>query len=616
MELPRRGRGDERLQPGELTDLMARLRRVAPEHDLTSVICYAFDHRTRMLPFIFADMRMAPAGVRAIGSAMLASGFDKTRIVLQTWNKRFRPSEMRLDGRIPDIFMVSSMQIHSHCCKELIRDCCRIPAEQRPLIIAGGPKTIYEPWDVFAADASGAWGADVAVTGEEFVLLSLLERVLAARGAGESVRSAFARVRDAGDLDDIPGLVYPRVEDGTRGGRVAELVDTGMQRLLGDLDELPHPLLGYKILESPSAWRTTLNARPLDGRKVRRTTPIASLALTFGCKFACPYCPIPAYNQRQHRLKSPDRIVDEIRRLRKEYGIKYYFGADDNFFNDHARTRAIVEAMARAEIDGRPFARSVEWGTEVTVHDTLAMKDDLPTVRKAGCRMLWMGIEDITATFVKKGQSVARTEEALRALRAAHIAPMPMMMLHDGQPFYTPGKPYGLLNQTRLLWKWGAPSLQVLMMTPATGSKLYEQPYGDGIVIDSAAGRPVETHMLDGNYVVATAAPHPARKQLSILGAYIYFYNPIRLLRALLVPRRGGHDIDLGMQLIGMYGVVHTVRRTLGWALRLLTGKIRFGRKLPASPWPMRDPKGDRGSHDLPIDRVVPLTVRAERVAV
>src|SRR5436190_15391279 len=109
MELPRRTRGDELLRPGELTNIRRRLRRVAPAHDLATVIACAFDHRTRMLPFIYADTHMAPAGVRAVGSAMADSGFTKTRIVLQQWNKRFRPSLMRLGARVPDLFMVSSM---------------------------------------------------------------------------------------------------------------------------------------------------------------------------------------------------------------------------------------------------------------------------------------------------------------------------------------------------------------------------------------------------------------------------------------------------------------------------------------------------------------------------
>src|SRR5204863_2329818 len=195
MELPRRNRGDELLRPGDLLGLRQRLRSKAAHHDLTTVIACAFDHRTRMLPFIYADTRMAPAGVRSIGSAMVAAGFDKTRIVLQQWNRRFRPSRMRVDGRVPDLFMVSSMGLHSDQCMELIRDARRIDPEHRPLIIAGGPHAVYQPYELFGGDPSNAAGADVAVTGEEFVLLSLLEALLSVRGAGESMRSAFFRAR-------------------------------------------------------------------------------------------------------------------------------------------------------------------------------------------------------------------------------------------------------------------------------------------------------------------------------------------------------------------------------------------------------------------------------------
>jgi hypothetical protein len=115
---------------------------MAPKHDLTTVIACAFDHRTRMLPFIYADKRMAPAGVRAIGSAMVDIGFDKTRIVLQQWNTNFRPSQMRLDGKIPDLFMVSTMGMHSGRAKAMIADARRIDPAHRPLIIAGGSHAV------------------------------------------------------------------------------------------------------------------------------------------------------------------------------------------------------------------------------------------------------------------------------------------------------------------------------------------------------------------------------------------------------------------------------------------------------------------------------------------
>src|SRR5688572_11126497 len=251
MELPRRERGDELLRPGALTDLRRRLRAVSARHagGVTTVIACAFDHRTRMLPFIYADTRMVPAGVRAVGSALVDAGFPKTRIVLQQWNRSFRPSRMRLDGRVPDVFMVSTMGMHSARAMELIDDARRIEPARRPLIIAGGSHAVYEPHLLFSGDPAAPGGADVAVTGEE-----------------------------AGALAEIPGLVYPR---GEQDGVVEELVDTGIQRLLGDLDELPDPVNGYRLLEPPSGSQT-LAPQALAANRVRRHSPLSSLVMTFG----------------------------------------------------------------------------------------------------------------------------------------------------------------------------------------------------------------------------------------------------------------------------------------------------------------------------------------------
>jgi radical SAM superfamily enzyme YgiQ (UPF0313 family) len=597
MELPRRARGDELLRPGELRALRARLRNAARRHDLTSVIACAFDHRTRMLPFVYADMRMAPAGVRAIGAAMVDVGFDKTRIVLQQWNRNFRPSRMRLDDRVPDLFMVSSMQLHSAACQGLIRDACQIDPARRPLIIAGGPKVIYEPWDVFGVDPRDPWGADVAVTGEEYVLLRLLETLLELRGRDESLRAAFLRARDSGALDEIPGLVYAR---GETEGVAEELVDTGVQRLVGDLDELPHTALGYRLLEPPGRG-AELGARALAGRAVGRLSPIGSLVLTFGCKFACPYCPIPAYNQRQHRVKSGERIADEMARVYQEFGIRHFFGSDDNFFNHKERTLDIIHTLARTEIDGVQIRKKIRWGTEVTVHDTLKLREHLPAVRSAGVRALWLGVEDMTATLVNKGQTVDKTGEALRLLSRHGISPMPMMMHHDEQPLVSFGpRPYGLLNQIRLLRKAGAVSMQVLMLVPATGSKLFSGTYTSGMAYESVGGRKVEEHMLGGNYVIASNHEKPWRKQVNILLAYAYFYNPLRMLVALFRPKSKLYLADAIWQALGMWGLAQTLRWTFGWALRLRFGGIRRKSAPPMNRIPLRAVDGSVASHALP----------------
>jgi len=628
MELPRRERGDELLKPGELAQVRHRLRQVAAQHDLATVIACAFDHRTRLLPFLYADLSMAPAGVRAIGSAMLDAGFTKTRIVLQQWNPQFRPSQMVLDGRVPDLFMVSSMSLHGAQCDALVRDACRIDPSRRPLIIVGGPRVIYEPWTAFHADPNHPWGADVAVTGEEYVLLHLLEVLLAVRARHEPLRSAFERARADGALDEVPGLVY--AESDARGVPLA-LIDTGLQRLVGDLDELPHPVLGYQILEPPSSL-ATLGPTALPARQIRHQSRVASLVLTYGCQFRCPYCPIPAYNQRQLRGKSGERIADEFEQLYRTYGLGYYFGADDNFFAQPERALGIAEVLAaRVAARSRPHCK-VRFGTEATVHDSLRIQDHLPLLRTAGLWALWLGVEDMSGALVKKGQTADRTLEAFAVLRRNGIYPNPMLMHHDAQPLLTWRDNRGLLNQVGQLRRAGALNVQILMLTPATGAKSYEETFTSGMAFDSVDGVVVEPAQSGGLHVVASHHPRPWVKQLNILAGYAWFFNPLRLLWALVrskgrIPRSDeagwpppdaagrpaptklsrrlsrtlkAHLTDALLQVFGMWGLGKSLPSTLAWTRHLLRGPIVRRMVPPASQLPMRSADGGVASHALP----------------
>jgi hypothetical protein len=252
------------------------------------------------------------------------------------------------------------------------------------------------------------------------------------------------------------------------------------------------------------------------------------------------------------------------------------------------------------------------------------MAEHLGQARQAGLRMIWLGVEDMTGTLVKKGQTVDKTLQAFRLLRESGILPMPMMMHSDAQPLYTPGRPAGLLNQVRLLRKAGAVNLQALMVTPSPGSRAFDETFTGGQAYESVDGRPVEPHMVDGNHVVASRHPRPWVKQLNLLIAYAYFFNPLRFLMGLVRPvarveinqhwpgerpwgwmkrleeKVRAHLIDAGMQLYGMYGLAHTAGRTFAWALRLMRGKIRRHTKAPASAIPMRSAFGGPAPHALP----------------
>lgn len=221
------------------------------------------------------------------------------------------------------------------------------------------------------------------------------------------------------------------------------------------------------------------------------------------------------------------------------------------------------------------------------MHDTLAMKDDLQTVRKAGLRALWMGVEDMSGALVRKGQGAQATLQAFALLRSQGILPMAMLMHHDAQPLYSRDGA-GLLNQVRLLRKAGALSVQVLMITPAPGSRLYEETFTSGMVCTSVGGKTIAPHMFDGNYVVASRHARPWRKQLNMLSAYLWFYNPARLVAAMVRPRSRLYLAEVAIQILGMLGLLQTARRTIPWAGRLLFGRIKRRLAPPGPTIPMR----------------------------
>lgn len=134
MELSIRSKGDQFAKPGAYPALRRRIRAAAAGLTIPTVVVYAFDKRTRLLPYYFSCQRMAPAGARAVGAALYDSGLTRTRIVLQQWPPNFCPRHAKLDGDPVEMLLISSMQIHAEPAYRMIADACANPAPSRPLI--------------------------------------------------------------------------------------------------------------------------------------------------------------------------------------------------------------------------------------------------------------------------------------------------------------------------------------------------------------------------------------------------------------------------------------------------------------------------------------------------
>ena len=586
MELPRRARDDVFLPDGAFRERVAALRRVPDAQSLAIGIVYAFDFRTHMLPFWYADKRMAPCAARLLGDALHEAGFTNCRIVLQQWSPNVLPSRMRLAGESLDILLVSSMQVHAERAYALVRD-ARQMGPDRPLILVGGPKAIYEPTDFFELGPAPGVGADCVVTGEVFVLLDLLLTIFAHRSAGQTPLEAFENARLAGRLADVPGLVYLS-PDAAPLRPVA--VNTGVQRLVRDLDELPMPDAGYRMLEPPHR-RQTLSARPCPAKRVGRLSTIASVISTQGCKFNCSFCPIPAVNQRTWRHKSPRRLAAEIRHIHQSFGITHFFSTDDNFFNNRETVIDLMTQLAETHVGGQPLGQRIRFYTEATEFDVYKNRDLLPLCRAGGLSAIWFGIEDITAELVNKGQTVGKTAELFALLGKLSIEPMVMMIHSDAQPLRSRrGELSGLLNQARHLFQRGAVSYQCTYLGPAVGTRDFEPAARAGTIYKRVGRKSVPQAFQDGNHVVASRHARPWERQVNILRAYAAFYNPLNTLRLLARARRDKLGLRrLLFQIVGQVGLLLTVPKLLGWAWRLKRGPIEVYDGLQAARIPMVD---------------------------
>jgi radical SAM superfamily enzyme YgiQ (UPF0313 family) len=586
MELPRRARADVHLPDGTFRQRVAALQQLRDAHDLAIGIVYAYDARTRMLPYWYADSRMAPCSVRLLGDVLHEAGFTNLRIVLQQWSPNVQPHRMRLRGRPLDILLISSMQVHVERAYALVRDAHQMGAA-RPLILAGGPKAIYEPADFFELGPTPGVGADGVVTGEAFVLLELLLAILTKRGAGETPRAAYDAARRAGALAHIPGLVYLS-PDASPNQPVA--INTGVQRLLRDLDELPMPDAGYRLLEPPHRGRT-LASRPCPADKVGRLSTLASVMSTQGCRFHCSYCPIPAANQGTWRHKSPARLAAEIAHIHKSFGIASFFSTDDNFFNDRDTVVALMTALAGTRVNGRPLSACIRFFTEATEADVYKNRDLLPLARAGGLSAIWFGIEDLTAELVNKGQTAAKTRELFALLHQLDIEPMAMMIHNDDQPLRSPpGDLSGLLNQARYLFEQGAVTYQCSYLGPAVGTRDLEPALQAGTVFRQVGGRDVPQAFQDGNHVAASKHPRPWQQQINILRAYAAFYNPLNTIRALRDIRKSPVGYNrFFFQFVGQIGLLLTAPKLLAWAARLKRGPIEKYAGLQPARLPMVD---------------------------
>ncbi len=209
------------------------------------------------------------------------------------------------------------------------------------------------------------------------------------RGEPEyTIRDAALAIQSGAGLDGVAGLSY------RSNGQVKHNQD---RPYIDDLDELPYP--AWDLIDVNNY------CLPFSGH------PFLLVATARGCPYACTMCVNKVYYGAKRRRRSPQKVVDEMEWVVKEFGVRDFLFWTESFTTDQDYAIETAEEIMRRHLD-------VRWVCNSRV-DTVSPRL-LKTIKKAGCWMIGYGIESGVQEVLDSMKKRATIAQAVVAVRMAH----------------------------------------------------------------------------------------------------------------------------------------------------------------------------------------------------
>ncbi len=129
-----------------------------------------------------------------------------------------------------------------------------------------------------------------------------------------------------------------------------------------------------------------------------------------GCPFACTFCSTNDFFRRNYRLKSPQKLIGEMRCLQRRYDTRAFTLVHDMFTVDRKKVELFCEALL--ELDEK-FSWSCSARTDCVTEDLLAL------MARAGCEGIFFGIETGSPRLQKVVRKNLDLEEAWANIKSA-----------------------------------------------------------------------------------------------------------------------------------------------------------------------------------------------------
>ena len=172
--------------------------------------------------------------------------------------------------------------------------------------------------------------------------------------------------------------------------------------LIKDLNKLPYP--GYHFV---SDFVDKYHFAAMAGHKA----PYALVEGSRGCAHRCTFCTQWRHWSGAWRLKSPERIADEIEFCYQKYGSRFIWLTDDDF-GPGERANILADELLKREI-GDDLMLFLQWRCD----DVVKNSDSLAKMRKAGLYWVMVGVESPRTSTLEQYRKNITTEDSKKAVK-------------------------------------------------------------------------------------------------------------------------------------------------------------------------------------------------------
>ena len=141
--------------------------------------------------------------------------------------------------------------------------------------------------------------------------------------------------------------------------------------------------------------------------------PIAPIILTRGCPYECTFCAGKVVSGKKFRKRSVSNVINEIKTLYTDYGIREFHIVDDNFTLDKAHAKHFFKELLNLGLD---ISLATPNGISVDNLD----EELLILMKKSGVYLISLGIEsgsDRILRLMKKNLEVERIKKTVSLIR-------------------------------------------------------------------------------------------------------------------------------------------------------------------------------------------------------